>query len=535
GGLVVCREPLQNITPLQMAAKGMVITQFDKDDVEDLGLVKLDLLSLRTLGAVDDAVIRIHNNGKSLNYDEIPLNDAETYQMLNTGDTIGVFQLESPAQRALQARLGASHMEDIVASVAIIRPGPIKGNMVEPYIARRHGQEPVTFMHPKLEPILRKTYGVVLFQEQVIEIATAVANFTPGEADNLRRVMTHSRSMKTMEEIGRTFVERSVQNGVSQEDAERIFACMLGYASYGFCEAHAAAFGTTAFKTAYLLQHFPAEFYAAILSNQPMGYYPPHIICNEARRRGIKMLPPRVNNSAEKFKVEGNAIRVPLVQIKGLSRPGVKDMLGNQPFTSFADLVIRTDLNRDEIETLIKCGATDEMDANRRRLLAQVPGCLESRRASREGKAELFVAEPAGAFEIPDLTEEEKHYWEFELLGLDVREHVMTRFRKSLMAQRCRTSRELRSVKDQSWVRTAGLLLSPHRPPTKSGKIVVFMSLEDEFGLTDVTVFEDVYQQYGHLIFAPQTGPLLVEGILQKRGNGISIVARKIEQVIQVI
>lgn len=527
GGLVVSREPLQDLTPLQMAAKGMVITQFDKDDVEELGFIKLDLLSLRTLGAVDDAVIEIRRRDASFDYDGIPLDDPATYRRLNSGETIGVFQLESPAQRALQARLGASGMEDIVASVALIRPGPIKGNMVEPYIARRHGQEPISFMHPRLEPILAKTYGVVLFQEQVIEIAMAVADFTPGEADNLRRVMTHARSMKAMEEIGRVFIERAVKNGVDRENAERIFACMQGYASYGFCEAHAAAFATTAFKTAYLLEHYPAEFYAAILSNQPMGFYPPHVIVNEARRRGIRILPPCVNASVEHFTVEERAIRVGLARVKGLSRAGLESILKNRPFTSLSDLVLRTCLRQDELENLIRCGALDGLDRNRRRLLAQLPGLMERRWSREEGNGLLF-AEEGGFFNVPDFSENEKYRWELEILGLDVRGHIMAGLRPLLDRQGFRSSASIKAEKAGILVKAAGMLLAPHRPPTKSGRITVFLSLEDEFGLTDVTVFEDTYQKYGHLIFAPQPGPLAVEGVVQRRGNGVSLAAQRL-------
>ena len=194
GGLIVSAVPLTTITPLQRSAKGVLITQFDKNTIEDLGLIKLDLLSLRTLSAVEDSLASMAASGHSVDYRRLPLDDAATFRRLNSGSTIGTFQLESPAQRALQARLGADNIEDIVASVALIRPGPIQGNMVEPFIARRHGEEPITYLHPKLEPILAKTYGVVLFQEQVIEIATVIAGFTPGEADQLRRVMTHFRS-----------------------------------------------------------------------------------------------------------------------------------------------------------------------------------------------------------------------------------------------------------------------------------------------------------------------------------------------------
>lgn len=203
GGVVVSRVPLMQITPLQMAARGVVITQMDKDDVEEAGLINLDLLSLRMLSAVEDSV-----RSSGVDYESIPLDDKATYQMLNAGETIGAFQLESPAQRALQARLGASAIEDIVASVALIRPGPVQGNMVEPFVARRRGLEEVTYIHPSLERILRKTFGVVLYQEQVIEIASEIAGFTPGESDRLRKVMTHYRSRVEMDEIGREFVKK---------------------------------------------------------------------------------------------------------------------------------------------------------------------------------------------------------------------------------------------------------------------------------------------------------------------------------------
>jgi len=521
GGMVVSREPLCDLTPLQQAAKGMVITQFDKDDVEELGLIKLDLLSLRTMSAVEDTMASIHRAGGSLRYEEIPLNDPATYQMLNTGETIGVFQLESPAQRALQARLGASHMEDIVASIALIRPGPIKGNMVEPYIARRQGREPVTFLHPRLEAILGKTYGVILFQEQVIEIATVIANFTPGEADRLRRVMTHARSHKAMEEIGREFIKKAVENGVDRKVAETVFSYIAGYASYGFCEAHAAAFATTSFKTAYLLRHYPAHFYAAILSNQPMGYYPPHIICNEARRRGIDILPPRINISGEKFEVEDGAIRVPLSRVKGLSKAGLKSIMQNRPFASLADLVLKTGLKRDEVENLIKCGALDDLEPNRRRLLSQAYHFYNSERFAT-GRELFPLADDAINNGIPDFSEEEKFYWEFKLLGLDIRGHIMTRFRRRLQRRGFLSSRDLKALPEGSRVKVAGILFRPHRPPTRSGRVTVFMSLEDEFGLIDIVVFEDVYQRYGQLIFAPQTGPLVVEGVLQK-GNVIGV------------
>ncbi|MGE5422580.1 MAG: DNA polymerase III subunit alpha [Ignavibacteriales bacterium] len=530
GGIVISREPMHELTPLQEAAKGLVITQFDKDDIEDLGLIKLDLLSLRTLSAVEDAAAHIVREKPDFSYEAIPLDDPSTYEMINRGETIGVFQLESPAQRALQSRLAASGIEDIVASVAIIRPGPIKGNMVEPYIARRQEKEPVTYLHPKLEPILSKTYGVILFQEQVIEVATAIANFTPGEADNLRRVMTHARSHQAMEEIGDLFVDKACKNGISKDLAREIFACMAGYASYGFCEGHAAAFATTSFKTAYLTNHYPAQFYAAILSNYPMGYYPPHIICNEARRRGIKIKPPHINIGGDQFEVDHEgAIRVPLSSLKGLSRAGLASIIENRPFGSLEELVLKTRLDRGELEGLIKCGALDELDSNRRRLLALLRGCLQYKRDNNLGEAgRLFTGSDKAVFNIPDFSEEEKLGLEFKLLGIEVTRHYMAGCRAYLQQHGFKSSQELPLLKANSHVKMAGILFRPHRPPTRSGRITVFMSLEDEFGLTDVTVFEDVYRVYGAVIYSSQAVPLIVEGLLQKRGNGVSIIARKV-------
>ncbi|MGE5371397.1 MAG: DNA polymerase III subunit alpha [Solirubrobacterales bacterium] len=533
GGLVVSREPLVHLAPLQEAAKGVVITQLDKDDVEDLGLVKLDLLSLRTLGAVDDAVRSINRGGDPFSYDRIPMDDPDTYQMLNSGRTIGVFQLESPAQRALQGRLEASELEDIIASVAIIRPGPIKGNMVEPYIRRRHGLEPVSYPHPLLEPILGKTYGVILFQEQVIEIATAVARFTPGEADALRRVMTHARSHKAMEEIGRQFVAKAAENGVDAGTAETIFQSIAGYASYGFCEAHAAAFATTSFKTAYLLQHYPAYFYAAILSHYPMGYYPPHIICNEARRKGIRIVGPDINRSGEQFEEipdgspSGQGIRTSLAVIKKLSRPGLKRILERRPFSSFEDVVFRADLARDELESLIRCGALDGFLNNRRRMLALLPELLEARPAWQAGMGGLFERSGiSGRFAgLPDFGEARKYADEFEILGIDVRGHLMERVRADLARMGFQDSREIGEMQERSRVKTAGILFRPHRPPTKSGRITVFLSLEDEFGLTDVTVFEPVYQQYGKAIYTDHGGVLAVSGQVQRRGRVAIVLA----------
>jgi error-prone DNA polymerase len=563
GGLVIAREPLLHVTPLQQAAKGVAVAQFDKEYVEDLGLVKLDLLSLRTLSAVEDALQVL----PSVDYDNLQPDDAETYAMLRTGETIGVFQLESPAQRALQARLGADRFEDIVASVAIIRPGPIQGNMVEPFLARRQGKEEVTYLHPKLRPILEKTYGVVLFQEQVIEIATAVAGFTPGEADELRRVMTKARHKEDMIAIGRRFVEKAVEGGIDPAVADTIFSYIQGYASYGFCEAHAAAFANTAYKTAYLVRHHSAEFFAALMSNQPMGYYPINTLAGDAARRGAGLLPLDINRSGREFAVEewtpaewavfwardyitppwpesGKAIRIGLKALKGISEAAlaaIEEAKGagapagapagaaaGAPFRSLADFVQRTGgkVPRNVLENLVLAGAFDSLHANRRALLWQVPSVLESARG-QERQASFDV--PEIARQIADFRPEEKYLKEYELLGLMVRGHYMMYARQRLKEEGYLTAAQAKTAPVGSMVKVAGVVIRPHRPPTRSGRIVVFLSLEDETGLVDVTIFEDVYQRYGHLVFTDPRPPLAVLGRVERRGNLTSVTAVRVK------
>jgi error-prone DNA polymerase len=617
GGVVISRDPLTDVTPLQMAAKGVTVTQFDKIGVEDLGLVKLDLLSLRTLGAVEDTLASI-NRGRSaaaartpdagrrgagdeaakgrgggghgacgdavdddgrsdgaaadLRYDTIPAEDRSTYAMLGRGETIGSFQLESPAQRALQARFGADCFEDIVASVALIRPGPIKGNMVEPYIARRKGYEEVTYLHPALRPILEKTYGVVLFQEQVIEIAIAVAGFTAGEADRLRRVMTHGRSREDMADIGRCFVAKSVSRGIEPGVAETIFQYVAGYASYGFCEAHAAAFADIAYKTAYLLNHHPAHFFAAILNHQPMGYYPAHVLCVEARRRGVEVLAPDVNRSEADFTVEtltaaargasGDrlAVRVGLKRVKSLSAAGLGAVTGRRgasPYRDLGDFLRRTvpqGLDAAGVDSLILAGACDclAQPSNRRRLLWQAAGLVEAARAgelplyrdvrAQDGREEMDAGGIPGqgasqADAVPDFGPWDLLLRQYEALGFTTGPHPMSFYRRQLTALGYLDSLKLarRRLERGASVRVAGVLVRPHRPPTRSGRTIVFLSLEDEVGLTDVTVFEDVYQRHGKLIFGDVVPPLAVHGRLDRRGRGVSVRAESVYPLTDVL
>jgi len=530
GGIVVTREPLMEITPVQMAAKGLPVIQFDKDDVEDLGLVKLDLLCLRMLGAVEDTVRAVRSREPSFDYDAIPPDDPESYELVAASDTVGVFQLESPAQKALHARLQPDRFEDLIAAVAIIRPGPILANMVDPYLQRRQGRAPVTYLHPSLERILGKTYGVVLFQEQVIEIAAEIAGFSPGESDQLRRAMTHNRSWEEMERIGQHFIAQARARGVEERIAREIFSYIQAYAGYGFCEAHAAAFADTAYKTAYLKRHYPAEFFAALLSNQPMGYYPPHTLIWEAKRKGIRVLGPDINVSEAKYTVEEGRLRVGLEQIRGLGKASVQQIIqarrAGGPFRSLQDLWERTRADRDVIRDLILAGAVDAVHANRRQLLWELAAMEDPTNTD----VPLGLSWQAASETVPDFSDNEKWWHELDHLGVALCHHPLEFARGELRRQGVLTCAEAQQARTGQQVTVAGLIIRPHRPPTKSGRTVVFFSLDDETALLEVTVFESVYQRCGKAIF---TQPLLfVQGRIDRRGAPTSagaLVATNVE------
>jgi len=539
GGLVISRNPVTWLSPVERSAKGVTIVEFDKDDVEDLGLVKIDLLSLRTLGAVEDSlnymeaeVAGAPGAASHSYYDSIPLDDEATYKRLRAADTVGVFQLESPAQRALQARLGTSDIEDIVASVALIRPGPIKGDMVEPFIKRRQGIEEVSYLEPRLEPILRKTYGVILFQEQVIEIASTIAGFTPGEADQLRRVMTHGRSGEEMDRLGNLFVSKAVEKDVLESTARSIFQCMKGYASYGFCEAHARAFGTTAYKTAYLIQHHPAEFFGAIINNEPMGFYPVSTVCVEARRHGVRVSGPALDRSCKDVLVEGGEIVLPFKMINGISEK-VMDAIASERekrrFESFADFAQRVRPPVDVLKAMTLCGAFDEFGVSRKKLVWSLSTRYEDAGVPLAGDGALVDEPPEDdSLAGPDFTPAEKIGFEYTILGLGVSGHPMAIWRETLRKDGFVGSAELKDVAPGEYVKVGGIPVRPHRPPTRSGKTVVFLSLEDEDGLSDVTCFESVYKKYGKFLFPGEIIPLGIWGQVQRRGNGVSVTARTV-------
>ena len=553
GGVVISRDPITDRAPLEVATKGVIVCQFDKDDIEALGLVKMDLLGLRNLSAIEEAVQMVRQTrGVELDLARLPLDDPETFALLQSARTVGVFQLESPGMRGLLSRLQPTRFDDIIAQISLFRPGPMQADMISPFLARRHGEEPVAYLHPAVEPALAETYGVILYQEQVLEVASALAGFTLGQSDSLRRAMTHDRAPEEMAKLRESFLEGCRRRGVEEAVAVEAFRQLSAFAAYGFCKAHAASFAILAYQTAYLKTHYPAEFLAAILSNQPMGFYPPEVILQEAKRCGVEVRPVDVNRSRDRYWVEDNrgaageprtgAIRVGLAQVRGMSEAGLRALLAAReagPFRSLRDCCARTNLPRPMMANLIQAGAFDsllgkadgargeeseEPACSRRELLWELSeicatGARRRDRAQQANGQLALEAQPpmTRPVALPAATEREQIASELWMTGVSVKRHPLFFARDALRQLGVISSARLRLLPDGRRVRVAGIVISRQRPPIRSGHTVIFITLEDEAGLLEVTVFERVYQRWGKVIYAHPA--LIVDGVLQKKGR----------------
>jgi error-prone DNA polymerase len=562
GGFILSREPLTDRVPLQWAAKGVVVAQFDKDDVETLGLVKMDILALKMHSAIAEAVRRIEaRTGEQVRAWELPRDDPKVYELIRSARTVGLFQLESSGQRNLATRLQERDFEDVIAAISLFRPGPLQADMIAPFIRRRHGREPVVVPHPAMERILRRTYGVIVYQEQVIEVAAAVAGFSLAEADLLRRTMTHERSMEEMDAIGRNFVEKAMARGATQEVADEVFRQLRGFAAYGFNKAHAACFAIVCNASAWLKAHYPAEFYAGILNNQPMGFYSPRVVLNDARRFGLEVLPLDVNLSGEWFEVErdGAALRVGLAYVKEMSaaaRRVIVETRRDRPYASLADFVGRTRVSREIAENLARLGAFDALGVRREELVAQVPllyaGARPAGRTAQAGgrtavddspaDADAGLDQPRLALDeqlgpltfLPDWSTQRRVGIELELLGLNVSAHPLRFVRDKVEALRVTTMGRLPEVRHGSHVRVAGVLERAQMPWIRSGHRTMFLTLEDETELGQVVVFNDVYLKYGRVL--KDAVYLLVDGELQNdEEHGLAVVAHRITDLLHAI
>jgi DNA-directed DNA polymerase III PolC len=367
GGVLLTPGHIKDWTPVGLSPQGLPVGQLDKDDIDALGLLKMDILGLRMHTALRKALQVLWRQGVSINLGRLPLDDAKTYGLLRSTDTVGIFQLESPGQRNLVARLLPTHFGDLIAEISLFRPGPVEGDMVENFVRRRNGQEPVQIQHPDLEPALKETYGVILYQEQVLRIANTFAGFSFSEADKFRRAMTRDRSYQFMDSLKQKFIEGAMAKGHSQRMAESVFKRVAAFAAFGFCKAHAASFAHICYQSAFLKAHYPRAFYVGLLNAGHVGSYPAWVILNEARRRGIPIYCPHVNSSGREYCLERAGIRVPLSVIAGVgpetSRRIVAEREKRGLFSSVQDFLDRFSPPDKILEILSATGALDGLDA----------------------------------------------------------------------------------------------------------------------------------------------------------------------------
>ncbi|HJL04729.1 MAG TPA: error-prone DNA polymerase [Polyangiaceae bacterium LLY-WYZ-15_(1-7)] len=528
GGFLLGLEPVDELVPIEPATmEGRTVIQWDKYDVEDLGLFKVDLLGLGALTCIRKAfeLLQAHQ-GLELDIASVPAEDPATYEMVSAGDTVGVFQIESRAQMAMLPRLRPRTFYDLVIEVAIVRPGPIQGDMVHPYLLRRHGDEPVEYPHPKLRRVLEKTLGVPIFQEQVMKVAVAVAGYSPGEADQLRRDMAAWKSSGKIERHRDRMIPRMIESGIAPEFAERVFSQIRGFGEYGFPESHAASFALLAYVTAWLRCHHPAAFVCALLNAQPMGFYGPATLVDDAKRRGVEVRPVSVQTSRWDHTLEprpegGEALRIGLRLVKGLAEADgarVEAARGGGAFRDLADFVRRTRLGAKALVALAEAGAFEPLGVSRRDALWQVRGLV---RALGDGLAETA---PRTQLSFEKLSREEEVLWDYRATRHSPRGHPLGRFRAALAAQGMPTAAELEALPDGARTDFVGLVICRQRPITASG--VTFATLEDETGFANLVLWRDVFE--AHRVLAKTAVILGVSGRIQKAEGVTHLVAERL-------
>jgi DNA polymerase-3 subunit alpha len=535
-GVVIANKPLMEYLPLQRGQNNEVITQYAMKQVESIGLVKFDFLGLKTLTVLDQAVQLIEKNrGIKLDLSEIPLDDSEVYTLLGAGSNLGVFQLESSGMRDLLTKLKPQSFKDIIALVALYRPGPLDSGMVGEFIKRKHGQGLIRYELPALEEILKDTYGVIVYQEQVMRIASALAHFSLEDADNLRRAMSKKDALE-MERQKEKFLEGTKKNRIPVKKAEKIFEQMETFGRYGFNKSHSAAYALLAYRTAYLKTHYPVEFMAALLTSEAQNADKIVRYISECREMKIEVLPPDINESFKNFAVIGNQIRFGLTAVKNVGDAAIDIILaerkGNGKFKSLYDFCQRVDLrkvNRRVIESLVKCGAFDFSRAYRSQMLTILGELLEqSQRAHKkngEPQLSMLVDQPGEAREdYPDIDEFPENQliaFEKETIGFYISRHPLSRYEEEIKKYTDLDTAALPKLQNGAEVRVCGLVSALKEIVTKKGDRMAFLTLEDMKGFVEVILFPEVFK--AALPCLRGGDPLLVSGILDLSEEHIKI------------
>ena len=550
GGMIVATRPLIDCCPIVPAAmEGRQIVQWDKDSCSDAGFLKIDLLGLGMLSAVERSVEMIaRTRGKEVDLSRIPYDDPATYECIQSADTTGVFQIESRAQMQSLFRTRPENLKDITIQVAIVRPGPIQGGAVNPYIERRQRLRvdpdyQVPYEHPSLEPALRETLGAIIFQDQVIEVAIAFAGFSPGEAEGLRRAMSRKRSDAAIEAYHRRFVAGARQrHEVDEDTAERVFSMVRGFSGFGFPKAHGAAFGLLAYQSTWLRVHFGPEFLCSLLNEQPMGFYPPDALVHEAQRRGIEVLAPDINESAAECEMEGDSVRIGLGYVRGVTAQEVTELAAVREaggrFRSLAELASRASSSAASLEMLAWSGACDSLvpgpapgvasGSARRIALWQLGVATPGRRVPGGVQLALPLDLPAPP-ELRSLTPWESMLADYGTIGLTASSHPIALLRDRL-PDGVVTSRDLATLRHGTRVVVGGLVVARQRPGTANG--IVFVLLEDEFGTINLIVPAPIYERHRLTV---RTEPLmLAQGKLEAlpaAGGAINILVDRVQPI----
>ncbi|WP_275099309.1 error-prone DNA polymerase [Sedimenticola hydrogenitrophicus] len=528
GGFVIARERLDWLVPIENAAMPeRTVIQWDKDDLQALGLLKIDVLALGMLSAIRRSLALISDyRGEVFRMQDIPAEDPATYALISRADTVGVFQIESRAQMTMLPRLRPACFYDLVIEVAIVRPGPIQGDMVHPYLRRRQGLEPVEYPSPEVRGVLERTLGVPLFQEQAIELAMVAAGFSAGEADALRRAMAAWRRRGGIEVFQRKLFDGMHQRGYSEEFAERIFNQIKGFSEYGFPESHAASFALLAYASAWLKCHHPAAFFCGLLNSQPMGFYAPAQLIQDARRHGVRVRPVDVchsdwDSSLERGRDGRPELRLGLRLVNELSHNGAARLVETRQdknFTDISDLSRRARLNERDLQALAAADALAGLGGDRYQTQWQVLGI--------EAPTPLFdgVAEEQGAA-LPEPTLGEAVCADYDALGLSLRRHPLQLLRTRLRRAGVRTAAEVQAAHDRTWLRAAGLVIGRQRPHTASG--VLFATLEDESGQVNLVIWPKTLERFRQVVLNARL--LLVNGQVQREGQVVHLIAHRLE------
>jgi error-prone DNA polymerase len=526
GGMVICQGQLDSVAPLEPAAMpGRVVLQWDKEDCADMGIIKVDLLGLGMMAAIEDCLKLIPPAyGEEVDLARLPQDDPAVFEALQKADTIGMFQVESRAQMASLPRMRPSRFYDIVVQVALIRPGPIVGKMVHPYLNRRQGREAPDCLHPSLEPVLRRTLGVPLFQEQLLRMAMIAAGFTGGQAEELRRAMGFKRSQKRMADIEVKLREGMRRKGIQGAAQDAIVRSITSFALYGFPESHAASFALLTYASAFLKCHYLAAFTCALLNNQPMGFYAPAVLVKDAQRHGLRVLPVDVAKSDWPCTIEGRHLRLGMRYAKGLREKAAHAILearAARPFSSVDDLALRVrELSKAELDRLAEIGALNSLDQAHRR-----DALWQAQRAILPVGPLLAPLEETGApSPLARMSAEERLRADYGGTGLTVGKHPMACRRAEMDDLRVIRASDLARVPDGRPVRIAGSVIVRQRPGTAKG--FVFLSMEDETGVMNAIVAPAVFGRYKLAVLGEPF--LVIDGVLQNRDGVIAVKAGRI-------